>query len=474
MSDLYQRVANSPLGRPLINALNLPTPVTLERFSSSQKSFLEGDAFIGAAKNGTALSIIGRVLTASTAKISCPQAVSGKLVSSEEIKTALSTQVSVLDLGQLPEGKKYKALVFDASGIENGEDLRAVYDFFHPLIRKIAKCGRIIIIGQSPQSCDTPEKSAAQQALEGFIRSAAKEIGKNGATAQVLYFSPGAEEALESPLRFILSAKSAYVSGQVIYANKFNKVSQINWNKPLQDKIALVTGASRGIGESIAKTLARDGAKVICLDVPAAKEALNEVATAINGEILAIDITDKEAPNKIAAFLKENYNGLDIIIHNAGITRDKTLGRMPEHFWDLLIDINLSAEERINHALFEQQLINKNGRIVCVSSIGGIAGNFGQTNYAASKAGVIGYVESLSKRLKSGITINAVAPGFIETQMTAAMPFTIREAGRRMNSLSQGGQPQDVAEMIAFYAHPASFGINGNVVRVCGQSLIGK
>ncbi len=474
MSDLYQRVANSPLGRPIINALSLPTPVALERFTSGQKSFLEGEAFLGAAKNGTALNVIGRVLTASTAKISCPQAISGTLTNSEDIKTAFTTHINALDLGQLPEGKKYKALIFDASGIENGEGLRAVYDFFHPLIRKIAKCGRLIIIGQTPGSCTTPEKAAAQQALEGFTRSAAKEIGKNGATAQVLYFVPGTEDALESPLRFILSAKSAYVSGQVIQVSKTTKANSINWNRPLLDKVALVTGASRGIGEAIAKTLARDGAKVICLDIPAAKEALDTVANAINGDALAVDITDKEAPKKIASYLNEKYGGLDIVVHNAGITRDKTLGRMPEHFWDLLIDINLSAEERINSELFAQQLFNKNGRIVCVSSIGGIAGNFGQTNYAASKAGVIGYVESLSKQLKNGLTINAVAPGFIETQMTAAMPFTIREAGRRLNSLSQGGQPEDVAEMIAFYAHPASCGINGNVVRVCGQSLIGK
>ncbi|HNL78818.1 MAG TPA: SDR family oxidoreductase, partial [Agitococcus sp.] len=117
---------------------------------------------------------------------------------------------------------------------------------------------------------------------------------------------------------------------------------------------------------------------------------------------------------------------------------------------------------------------NANGRVICVSSISGIAGNLGQTNYAMSKAGVIGMVQSMAPVLKAqGITINAVAPGFIETQMTAAIPFAIREAGRRMNSMSQGGQPVDVAEAIAWYANPASAGVIGNVVRVCGQSLIG-
>lgn len=474
MSDLYQRVTNSPLGRPIANAFNLPTPVVLERFSSKQKTFLEGDVVISGANHSSALAVIGQALTASTCKLHYVENHYETLMDAKKLKEVITTQMKGVDLKHLPEGKKYKALIFDASGIENGEGLRSVYDFFHPLIRQIAQCGRLIVVGQAPQSCDTPEKAAAQQALEGFIRSAGKEIGKKGATAQVIYFNPGAESALESPLRFILSPKSAYVSGQAFYVSKTTKMATPNWNAPLTDKLALVTGASRGIGEAIANTLARDGAKVICLDIPAAKEALDAVANKIGGLSLAIDITDANAPAKIAEFIQAQSTGLDVIVHNAGITRDKTLGRMPEHFWDVLIDINLSAEERINQALFEQKIFNKNGRIVCVSSIGGIAGNFGQTNYAASKAGVIGYVESLSKRLTNGLTINAVAPGFIETQMTAAMPFTIREAGRRMNSLSQGGQPQDVAEMIAFYAHPASAGVNGNIIRVCGQSLIGK
>ncbi|MBC7750889.1 MAG: SDR family oxidoreductase, partial [Candidatus Saccharibacteria bacterium] len=141
--------------------------------------------------------------------------------------------------------------------------------------------------------------------------------------------------------------------------------------------------------------------------------------------------------------------------------------------WDLVLNINLSSAERINDYLLENEAFNDNARIVCVSSISGIAGNLGQTNYAASKAGVIGLVQSVAPTLKKGITINAVAPGFIETAMTAAIPLQIREAGRRMNSMSQGGQPVDVAEAIAWFSNPASGGLNGNVVRVCGQSLIG-
>jgi len=161
-------------------------------------------------------------------------------------------------------------------------------------------------------------------------------------------------------------------------------------------------------------------------------------------------------------------------VHNAGITRDKTIANMKEPLWQMVVNVNLSTQERINDALVESGALAAGGRIVCVSSISGIAGNAGQTNYAFSKAGVVGMVQSTAPIFASrGVTINAVAPGFIETQMTAAIPFAMREAGRRMNSMSQGGLPQDVAEAIAWFANPASGGLTGNVVRVCGQSFIG-
>ncbi len=471
MSDLYQKVANSPMGRSVVNALNLPAPVLLERQNRPNAPFLEGEVLAGAAPESTAIETICTVLGASTANLFALD--SNALIASGDIKS--KTKVTPLKADALEDTRRFKALVFDATGISTTEGLKAVYAFFHPVIRNIGKCGRVVIVGIEPSTCTTPAMAAAQKALEGFIRSVAKEIGKKGATAQVIYTVPGSESLIESPLRFSLSPRSAYVSGQTISVSKAAKSkTAIDWNSPLKGKVALVTGASRGIGEAIAKTLARDGAHVVCLDVPQAKDALDNVAANIGGTTLALDITAANAPQIIAAHFKKEFGGVDIVIHNAGITRDKTLARMPEQFWDLLIDINLSSEERINDALFAEEALNKNARIVCVSSISGIAGNVGQSNYAASKSGVIGYVESLSKQLKGGVTINAVAPGFIETQMTAAIPFMIREAGRRMNSLNQGGQPEDVAEAIAFFASPASQGVNGNILRVCGQSLIGK
>ncbi len=286
----------------------------------------------------------------------------------------------------------------------------------------------------------------------------------------------GAEAATASTLAFLLSPKSAYVSGQVVRigATGAKKAAAVkDWQRPLAGKTALVTGASRGIGEQIARVLHRDGATVIGVDVPQAASELQAVMRELDGDHLTLDITGKDAPQRIAHHVKEKHGGVDIVVHNAGITRDKKLANMDEDRWNSVLNVNLVAPERISRELLEQGAINKNGRIVGVASIAGIAGNVGQTNYAASKAGVIGLVDSLAGELKDGITVNAVAPGFIITKMTAAVPFATREVGQRLNAMSQGGLPVDVAETIAWYANPGSTAVNGNVVRVCGQMMLG-
>ena len=223
-----------------------------------------------------------------------------------------------------------------------------------------------------------------------------------------------------------------------------------------------------------AETLARDGAHVACLDIPAAGEALIEVANRVGGSALQLDITADDAPQRLVEHLAERHVGVDVVVHNAGVTRDKTLARMSEDRWDELMAVNLIAPETLTGALLDAGSVRAGGRIACISSISGIAGQRGQANYATSKAGVIGLVQAYAPVVAPlSITINAVAPGFIETQMTAAMPIGTREAGRRLNTLSQGGLPVDVAETIAWLASPGSGGVNGNVVRVCGQNLLG-
>jgi 3-oxoacyl-[acyl-carrier protein] reductase len=313
--------------------------------------------------------------------------------------------------------------VFDATGAE----LVELHRFFHPTVRRVLPSGRVVVIGDG------------RRALEGFTRSLGKEIGR-GATVNLIQVTEDAN--IDATLRFLLSPRSAYVSGQVVHVGPGRDV-------PLTGRTALVTGASRGIGASIADVLEREGATVVRLDLRDAE--------------IELDITDEDAPARVAGHFQD---GLDILVHNAGVTKDRTLAKMPEDRWQSLMEVNLLAPERITEAL--RPFLRDDGRIVCVSSLSAIAGNAGQTNYATSKAGLLDLVSGLE--LDRGITINAVAPGFIETQMTAAMPIGVREAGRRLNALRQGGLPVDVAETVAWLA---GSGVDRNVVRVCGQSLLG-
>ncbi|NHB58596.1 3-oxoacyl-ACP reductase [Acinetobacter shaoyimingii] len=462
MTDQYQAFAKSPIGKFVIKNLGLPSPISLDRFESAAP-VVQGAVLVGSAAKSVFSGEIAQVLSNIHAN-----AYAGNNTELQQAAAKAGLSLSAFNDGD--KESKFKAVVFDASGIQDSEQLKALYAFFNPVARQIQTSGRVIVVGLTPESAPTVKQAIAQRALEGFVKSVGKEF-KKGIAAQLVYVDQDAAQNIESTLRFVLSPRSAYVSGQVIRVSK-GAVVDVDWAKPLAGKTAVVTGASRGIGEAIAHVLARDGAHVICLDVPQQQDDLDRVASAIGGSTLAIDITAADAGEKIKQ-AASTRGGLDIIVQNAGITRDKTLANMKPELWDLVININLSAIERVNDYLLSNKGLNKNGRIVCVSSISGIAGNLGQTNYATSKAGVIGLVKFTAPILKDGITINAVAPGFIETQMTAAIPFAIREAGRRMNSMSQGGLPVDVAETISLFAATASTGLNGNVVRVCGQSLLG-
>ncbi|ASP40195.1 3-oxoacyl-ACP reductase [Bacterioplanes sanyensis] len=471
MSNFYETMLNNNLGRNLLKTVGLPTPIELKRYRPEQATFFSGKVLLSGSDNAALLEDTLRNLKDSDAQVYFPAAARNAALlvnAGEKVGISLTGIECSKDMRE-----KFDALIFDASGFSHAQDLDQLYYFFNPVMRRLNNNGRVLLLGRPPKQAQSGEQAAAMRALEGFSRSVAKEIGKKSATCQTLYVAEGADSAMDSSLRFLLSAKSAYVDGQVVTVRASKAASYPDWHKPLAGKVALVTGASRGIGEAIARTLSRDGATVVGLDIAPAEADLRRVMAEIAGEYIVADISKDDAPQQISDALKAQ-GGADIVVHNAGVTRDKTLANMPEHWWQMTIDINLAAEERINQALFDQGTLNKGGRIVCVSSMNGIAGQMGQTNYAASKAGVIGYVEYMADELaKKDITINAVAPGFIETAMTDAIPFMTREVGRRLNSLSQGGKPIDVAETIAFFANPASGGVSGNVVRVCGQSLVG-
>lgn len=465
MSDRYGDFVQSSIGRKVAKNLGLPMPVELDRFDSGQPS-VRGSVLVGRADgDNTAISeSVARILSDLHADVF--------VNSRDAVKDALA-DAGVKAKANTGGDDKFKVLLFDASNISNADELKQVYEFFHAVARRVEKSGRVIVIGRPPEDLKDIEAALAQRSLEGFVKSVGKEF-KRGITAQLIYVAEGAEKNLDSTLRFFASARSAYVSGQVVRVTNGANVD-VDWTQPLGGKTMLVTGASRGIGEAIARVLAREGAHVICLDVPQQQADLQKVASEISGSVLTVDITSEDAGKEIAEAAQKR-GGLDAVIHNAGVTRDKTLAKMDEKKWDMVININLGSIAKLNRYLLDNDVIKDHARIVCVSSISGIAGNLGQSNYATSKAGVIGLVNATAKQLEDGskgMTINAVAPGFIETQMTEAIPFAIREAGRRMNSMSQGGLPIDVAETIAWLASPASGGLNGNIVRVCGQSLLG-
>ncbi len=467
MNDGYLDFVNSPLGNWLAKSLGLPKPLVLERYRAGQP-VIDGPVLLGGGGAPELLPALARVF----------KIIGAQTLAHSQLRqwTPVANQAGLMTgaWGADGTGEKLKALVFDATGMDDSTQSDALYQFFHDSVRSLKACGRVLIVGRPPEACKNPRKATVQRALEGLSRSLAKEL-KRAIGVQLLYVTEGAEEQIESSLRFLLSPRAAYMSAQVVRVGLpvGPASTPADWAQPLAGKKVLVTGASRGIGESIAQVMAREGASVICLDMPQAQPGLDAVAHSIAGSVLELDISAADAPQQLVdAALAQG--GWDVVVHNAGITRDKTLANMKPHLWQSVVNVNLSAQERINDALVASGALKSGGRIVCVSSISGIAGNMGQTNYAFSKAGVIGMVQSMAPLFaEKGITLNAVAPGFIETQMTAAIPFALREAGRRMNAMSQGGLPQDVAEAIAWFASPASAGLNGNVVRVCGQSLIG-
>ena len=364
-------------------------------------------------------------------------------------------------------------LLFDASGVNSPADLKGMYSFFHDWIRSLASCGRAIVISHPPKEAKTPSEAACAQAVNGFVRSMAREIGKKGSTATTLYIDSGANKHAEPVLRFLLSSRSAYISAQPVHvSNKVAIDTKIPYRRSLDGKKALVTGCARGIGAATAKALAREGAFVIGLDRPSESEPLSILMDQIGGTMILGDLLDDGVTKNVADTIKEKHGGLDIVVHNAGVTQDKMLANMNDSRWDTTLGVNLIALIELNEKLMP--LMRKGGRTICLASIAGIAGNMGQTNYAASKAGVIGYVRALAPTLeKRGITINAIAPGFIETQMTAAIPFATREVARRLCNLSQGGLPEDIGELVTFLASPGSAGISGEVLRICGGNYVG-
>lgn len=445
MTDKYTQFVSRGLGRDIAKKLGLPQPVELRRYRPGQP-LIEGPILVhGAGAGADELAAALLAWDLDVRRHAVP-------------REKLGAIILVLDEAARPEDLERPVLTAAAS------------------LRDLASGGRVVTISRSAAEATDPAAAAARQGVDGLLRSLAKEL-RAGATGNGIVLADGARTTSPGTLgalRFFLSGRSAFVDGQFLTVTSDAGELPADPEKPLTGKVAAVTGAARGIGAAIARTLHRDGATVIVIDIPAAGDHLAAVANEVHGTALQLDITREDAGQRIIDHAVQRHGRLDIVVHNAGITRDKLLANMDQSRWSSVIGVNIAAQLRINEALLASEHFRTSPRIVSVASTSGIAGNRGQTNYAASKGGVMGMVRATAPLLaEHGGSINAVAPGFIETEMTAKIPFATREVARRLNSLQQGGRPGDVAEAIAFLASDAAGGISGEVLRVCGQNLVG-
>ncbi|KNC19270.1 3-ketoacyl-ACP reductase [Arthrobacter sp. RIT-PI-e] len=451
MTDAYLDLVNTPLPGRIAKRLGLPRPSVLRRYAPGEPIATHPVLVAGSGAGADALA-----------------------------EVLLGWDVEVRR--HVLPGEKLSAAVLVLDTVSAPADLAAPMLELGQAVRLLAPGGRVVGILRSSADTADPAAAAARQGVDGALRSVAHEL-RGGATANGIILRGTAsttDPTTLGTLRFLLSGRSAYVDGQFVEVTDVPAAKLATTDgddlsgQPLAGRTAVVTGAARGIGAKIAEVLARDGARVVAVDVPAAGEQLAAVANRVGGTALQLDITAPDAAARILEHVGQRHGVLDAVVHNAGITRDKLLANMDAARWDSVIAVNIASQLRMNEDLLASSVFSDTGRIVSLASTSGIAGNRGQTNYAASKAGVIGMVRAQAAAFDAGTrTINAVAPGFIETEMTGRIPPLRRQVARRLSSLQQGGLPVDVAETIAFLASDDAAGINGQVVRVCGQNLVG-
>jgi len=387
------------------------------------------------------------------------------------------------------------AFVLDARRATAFADLSWVHEaaFRHSQCAAFRKPGgRVVVLRKSSELLlGDPAAAAVSEGLVGFAKSLAQENGGRGATVNVLCDASTESDdgdadadACEAPLEWLLSHESTYVTGQELVAVQRPPATLTASETAMP--AALVTGAARGIGRATAELLRRQhpACRLVLVDHPTARESLAAVAAELDAASVAVDVTDAGAGEALAAMGVER-GGFGAVLHAAGVTRDKTFGRMEATLWAPVIDINLSAVCAIDTALLAVPgaLSPLGAGFVCFGSTSGVAGNAGQSNYATAKSGLMGYAKARGAALygfacEEGAARHrfaCVAPGFIVTEMTGQIPWLTRAIGSRLNSLGQGGTPEDVAAAVAFLASPRAAGLQpGSVLRVCGQFRGGR
>ena len=245
-------------------------------------------------------------------------------------------------------------------------------------------------------------------------------------------------------------------------------------SQDLSGKIALVTGASRGIGAAIADTLAQAGATVIgTATSDSGAAAIGERLAQWNGQGRALNAGEADGIENLIADIEKEFGKLDILVNNAGITRDNLLMRMKEEEWDEIMQVNLKSVFRASKAVLRGMMKQRSGRIINITSVVGAMGNAGQANYAAAKAGLMGFAKSMAREVGSrGITVNCIAPGFIDTDMTRALPAEVRKTFEAQTALGRFGDAQDIADAVLFLASDQAKYITGQTLHVNGGMLM--
>lgn len=493
MGDWLVKACKTPALKTLLGGIGFPTPVALARgagrFKTGPRALAGTEVLVAGLPGAADRAGLGAALV---------QAQGGAIIKA------------------LPTGGKAPAAVLvDATAVRSPGDATALaIDVLKPLVGGLPKNSRVsVLVGDGPG-----DAGVLASGVCSLLRSLSKEVGAKGTTVNAVRVPTTVPEEVQLaaagwPASFFLLPDCAFVTGQDVSLSvaagappspSAQEGEAGLARSRLSGKVALVTGAGRGIGAAIAVRLAAEGARVVGVDLPpragGKPSPLGPLMRQLGGVAVEDDVTDPAAAARLCAVLAAQ-GGVDVVVHNAGITKDKTLRNMAPEAFAGVVSVNLRAIERLNRALLgeaSEQLhgwpawdgttvstaatttppvLRPGGRIIGLSSINGIAGAAGQTNYSFTKAALIGYAHALAPRLATSplaATFNCVAPGFIETEMTAKIPLGIREVGRRVNCVKQGGLPQDVAAAIAFLAVDGAWAVNGQTLRVCGGNMVGR